>query len=447
MNSKITRTVLKVAIIVLVLTSLLLTGVLYNYFNKIEFVRQREQLNIASAGVMLNGINYLKEIETEKYRITLIDEGGNVVFDNKADIAGMENHKNREEVREAIKKGYGKSTRTSETLQEKRLYSSKKLDNGMVLRLSVTQASVWALLADIMKWILIILIFTICISVLMAKKTSKAIVNPINTINLENPLDNNVYEEIEPLLARIDKQNNEIKLQSETILKKDEEAQAIRREFSANVSHELKTPLASIMGSAEIIANGIVKPEDTAEFGKRIYDESARLLNLIKDIIKISKLDEGKASCEFNLVNLDEICYQVVRDLEIKAVQKNIEIILEVDQIKMNGFASILHEIIYNLCDNGINYSLEGSKILVKIYETNEEIKVYIRDEGIGIEQEELPHIFERFYRVEKSHSKESGGTGLGLSIVKHGVAIHNGTIDVSSEIMKGTTFEITFAK
>ena len=548
MKNKIFQAILKVTIIVLLFNLILITGVLHNYFGKIQNKQLKDELFLAALGTEQEGLNYLDNLRTEDYRITWISFDGVVLFDNQADIKKMENHSNREEFTEAIETGVGSSSRHSVTLTENTVYEARLLSDGSVLRISMNQKSILSLLFGLIQPFGIILIAVIVFAYLIAEKLAEQIMEPLEEIDLEHPLKKESYEELTPFLNRIQFQKKQIKCQiqeleqkklefeqvvshmkeglvllnadnqvlsinpaamelfqttlncigndfltverkqkltnaiekarmegfSQIRLEKNERdyqfdissiktetgivgsvilafditeqmnAEKMRREFSANVSHELKTPLQSIIGSAELLQNNLVKEEDKSRFIGHIHKEASRLVVLIEDIIRLSELDEEREIQKEEL-SLYKIVSNVVDSLQDMAWKKNITLHLEGKEGKIQGVYRLIYETIYNICDNAIKYNVDGGDVKISIEEKDSEVGITIEDTGIGIPKEHQSRIFERFYRVDKSHSKKSGGTGLGLSIVKHAVGYHNGKISLSSEEGMGTKIEIWF--
>ena len=548
MKNKIFQAILKVTIIVLLFNLILITGVLHNYFGKIQNKQLKDELFLAALGTEQEGLNYLDNLRTEDYRITWISSDGVVLFDNQADIKKMENHSNREEFTEAIETGVGSSSRHSVTLTENTVYEARLLSDGSVLRISMNQKSILSLLFGLIQPFGIILIAVIVFAYLIAEKLAEQIMEPLEEIDLEHPLKKESYEELTPFLNRIQFQKKQIKCQiqeleqkklefeqvvshmkeglvllnadnqvlsinpaamelfqttlncigndfltverkqkltnaiekarmegfSQIRLEKNERdyqfdissiktetgivgsvilafditeqmnAEKMRREFSANVSHELKTPLQSIIGSAELLQNNLVKEEDKSRFIGHIHKEASRLVVLIEDIIRLSELDEEREIQKEEL-SLYKIVSNVVDSLQDMAWKKNITLHLEGKEGKIQGVYRLIYETIYNICDNAIKYNVDGGDVKISIEEKDSEVGITIEDTGIGIPKEHQSRIFERFYRVDKSHSKKSGGTGLGLSIVKHAVGYHNGKISLSSEEGMGTKIEIWF--
>lgn len=552
MTKRIFRSVCIVAVAVLLASLALVMGVLYDYFSGSQEEQLRTQTDLAAQGIENEGAAYFNGLVSDDLRITWIDREGRVLFDNKTDATSMENHLEREEVKQAIEKGYGKSARYSETLTEKSLYSAKKLSDGSVVRLSVSQYSVLTLFLGMLRPVLIIALAAVILALLLAYRLSKKIVTPLNRLNLDAPLSNEVYEEISPLLKRMDAQQKQLKKQSDELKRKKEEfetatenmreglvilnekgvvlslnrassemlgisenavgkdifaekasseslkeltrkalsgkdgesflslkdgryqiianpvltegkvtgaallvldvtekekTEQMRREFTANVSHELKTPLQTISGYAELLANGMAADRDKTAFGGKIYAEAQRMIRLVEDIIKLSNLDEGAAELSRETVDLYATAEDVVKSLLPAAEKENITLSLEGEKAEINGISQLLTAVVYNLCDNAIKYNKDGGKVSVKVKNAPEGVVLSVGDTGIGIPKEQQERIFERFYRVDKSHSKEVGGTGLGLSIVKHAARLHDAKISLESDVGKGTEITVVFPR
>ena len=546
MTKKIFKSILIVAGTVLLASIVIIMGCLYEYFSNIQKDKLADELDIAASAVELYGTDYLKNIDSERYRITWIQADGKVIYDTQAGADSMENHADRQEVKQALAEGEGSSSRYSDTLMEKTSYYARLLDDGSVLRVSTTYATAGLLVLGMLQPILVVLIAALVLSGILARRISKRIVEPMNSIDLDRPLENDTYEELSPLLNRINQQHKEIEMQmrylkqrtdeftqitesmkeglilldnkgnvlsineaAQNILETDsscigqnflsiersrsinhaiakafedghseeyaeyagreyqidisriesdgdivgavllafditeqQNAQRNRREFTANVSHELKTPLQGIIGSAELIENGMVKPEDMPRFTGHIRKEASRLVTLIEDIIRLSQLDEGR-QMPSEQVDLFELADEVKSVLEGACEAKNINMKLMGEHVCVDGVKRLLYEIIYNLCDNAVKYNNEGGIADIDISSDEKNAYITVRDSGIGIPQDQQERVFERFYRVDKSHSKESGGTGLGLSIVKHAVSYHNGTVSMKSEPGNGTEIRV----
>ena len=546
MTKKIFKSILIVAGTVLLASIVIIMGCLYEYFSNIQKDKLADELDIAASAVELYGTDYLKTISSDRYRITWIQADGKVIYDTQAGADSMENHADRQEVKQALAEGEGSSSRYSDTLMEKTSYYARLLDDGSVLRVSTTYATAGLLVLGMLQPILVVLIAALVLSGILARRISKRIVEPMNSIDLDRPLENDTYEELSPLLNRINQQHREIEMQMRYLKQKTDEftqitesmkeglilldnkgnvlsineaaqniletdsgcigqnflsiersrsinhaiakafedghseeyaeyagreyqidisriesdgdivgavllafditeqqnAQRNRREFTANVSHELKTPLQGIIGSAELIENGMVKPEDMPRFTGHIRKEASRLVTLIEDIIRLSQLDEGR-QMPSEQVDLFELADEVKSVLEGACEAKNINMKLMGEHVCVDGVKRLLYEIIYNLCDNAVKYNNEGGIADIDISSDEKNAYITVRDSGIGIPQDQQERVFERFYRVDKSHSKESGGTGLGLSIVKHAVSYHNGTVSMKSEPGNGTEIRV----
>ena len=436
MRSKIQKSMMLILCITLLISYLLLTVVVYNQtFQNLQAEVEQEARYIKEA-IDISGTEYLEAMDNvqQNTRVTVIASEGNVVYDSKDDELTLANHKNRTEVQEALRYGEGRDVRVSDTIKERSIYYAIMLEDGNVLRVSRTVDNVFPMFISVLPYIMVIAVIMICFATLLARWQTSRLIRPINELDLNEPLKNEVYEELRPLLERIDHQNKE----------KDAVAQ-MRKEFSANVSHELKTPLTSISGYAEIMKNGLVRPEDMPGFSERIYKEASRLITLVEDIIKLSRLDEERVEIEKEDVDLYELTREVCSRLSLQAEKMKVRIEVTGEPVIYNGVRPVLQEMIYNICANGIKYNKEGGKLDVWVGNTLSGKKVIVRDTGIGIPEEDIDRIFERFYRVDKSHSKQSGGTGLGLSIVKHGAMLHQAEVQVESELGKGTKVEVIF--
>lgn len=444
MSKKIFKSILSVALCVFFASLIFIFGIIYTYFSDICISNLRAQTNLAANAVELNGMEFLNKIQDDDYRFTLINSDGTILFDTSADKNEMENHLEREEIKEAIVSGTGESARYSKTLYEKQFYCAKKLSNGTVLRLSASQTSVWILILSFAQPIMIVVVIALLLSFILAKELSQKIIKPINEIEPDSPekyKSDEDLKEIVPLLDRMIMQQEQINRDKAEI----EKTAMIRQEFTANVSHELKTPLHVISGYAELIENGMVKEDDLKPFAGKIRAESSRLGLLVEDIINLTALDSGAENSTRENTDLYRIAENAIDSLSTEAEKKRISVSLTGSQTFMYGIPSILYSVIYNLCDNAIKYTEANGFVTVDVSKLNGNVILSVTDTGIGIAEEDIDRIFERFYRVNKSRSKEVGGTGLGLSIVKHGVLIHNGKIDVQSEKGKGTKFTIVF--
>lgn len=556
MTKKIFRSILLAVAAVLAAVLVIVMGCLYDYYHNVQENQLKDELRLAAYAVEISGKDYLEALTsrdyrytwTPDYRLTWIASDGTVLFDTAEPAERMENHGDRGEVREAFAKGESSSVRYSSTLTEQTLYCARALNNGTVLRISISQATILALVLVMLQPILLVGILAVILSAVLAHWMAKKIVRPLNDLDLDHPLENDAYEELAPLLRRIHQQRQQISVQIQTLQKKTDEfaqitshmneglilldnsgrilsinpaAQSIfhadsscvgqeflridhsydlsaairsaaehgrgevhierngreyqfdvnqiesdgtvigtvllafdmteraaaersRREFTANVSHELKTPLQSITGSAELLENGLVKQEDVPQFISLIRTEAARLVTLVEDIIHLSQLDEDVALPSEN-VDLYEIAMETVSALKISAESKNVKIDVTGESISVNGVRGLLYEMIYNLCDNAVKYNVDGGQVEVAVFNSGKGPVVSVRDTGIGIPSEYQSRIFERFFRVNKSRSKASGGTGLGLSIVKHIAQYHHASIDLHSQLGKGTTISVVF--
>lgn len=548
MTKKIFHSILLVACTVLLACYLVILTSLNDYFTSLRKSQLKTQLSFASTAVEDEGIEYLKNVESGEYRLTLIDTDGTVLYDTGADAASMENHSDRREFQEAFLSGYGESHRYSRTLTEQTYYFAKKLSDDRVLRISTSQVTIVSLLLGMLQPLLVIAFLAILLSIFLAKRASRNLVKPLNNLDLNDPLSNDVYEELSPLLRHMAQQNKQIALQMDElsrsqnefnaitsnmneglivlnkdgvvvslntaarkifeaeedsigkdfltidrtpeisraiketlsgkkqeleyekngrnydlcinqIVEKDEvigvlllaidntekiQAEQNRREFTANVSHELKTPLQSIIGSADLIESGLVKPEDMPRFIGHIKTDAARLVSLVSDIIRLSQLDENT---EMNWENVDalSVAKEALEMVGPIAESRNISLTIKGEPAPLTSVHKLLYDIIYNLCDNAVKYNKEGGFVKVNVKTAGDKVQVAVSDNGVGIAPADQSRVFERFYRVDKSHSRESGGTGLGLSIVKHAVAYLKGSISLESTLGKGTTITVSF--
>lgn len=551
MTKKIFKSIMFVCALVLAVGLAAVMGILYRNFDG----QMRKELSKEAAylaySVEQQGVDYLKNIKDKSARITYIDQDGTVLFDNEADVSEMKNHSDRTEFQKAEKYGAGESSRYSDTLSEKTIYYALRLKDGTVLRVSGTQDSVLALVENLIFPLCGLLCLMLILSGIMASAISKRIVKPINELDLEHPEENQIYEELSPLLSKIHRQNREIQNQLELAKQQQQEFSLItenmqeglividkytmilsanssawnlfrmdkvrqgesvycldraenfrhaiehvlegeheelvlklngsdiqlianpvvrgqktegavillvdvteklerenlRREFSANVSHELKTPLTSISGFAEIIQGGFVKDEDIPKFAGRIYKESQRLLQLVEDVIQISQLDEEKTPYIWEPVDVYQVCKNAFDSLKEKAYKMNVHLYICGESMKMEAIRTLLEEAVYNVCDNAIKYNRNDGSVSIFLEQTAQEVQIVVKDTGIGIPREDQDRVFERFYRVDKSHSKEIGGTGLGLSIVKHAVSTLDGSVGLRSEVGSGTEICMKFPK
>lgn len=556
MAKKIFRSILLAAAVVLLANLVIIMGCLYNYFMSLQEQQLRDELRLAAYGVEENGLEYLERLTDRDYRytwkpdyrLTWVASDGTVLFDTADSAENMENHGDRIEIREAFAGGESSSIRYSSTLTERTLYYARALNDGTVLRISVSQVTVFALTLMTLQPIMVVGVLAVILSAVLARRMAKRIVRPLNRLDLEHPLENDAYEELAPLLRRIHQQGQQISAQIQNLQKKTDEfaqitdhmreglvlldrnemilsinpaaqqifgaetscsgqgfltvdrnhdlnlaiqkalesghseirierkgreyqtdisriesgdavvgtvllafdvteaalAECNRREFTANVSHELKTPLQSILGSAELLKNGLVRQEDIPDFSSLIYTEVARLVALVEDIIHLSQLDEGVTLARES-VDLYDTAESVADVLQDVAVGKNVSIAVTGEHVQINGVPGFVYEMIYNLCDNAIKYNVEGGAVEVAVSGGEQGAELSVRDTGIGIPIQYQSRVFERFFRVDKSRSKASGGTGLGLSIVKHIAQYHGAVIELQSVVGSGTTVAVTF--
>ena len=430
-------------ILSVVLTFLAASIVMYDKFSVSMKQGVRDEVEYIRAGIDAAGIDYLQENvkEINVTRITVTDSNGNVIYESNAEADEMENHGKRPEMIKAKENGYGEVIRFSETLSKQTFYCAMRLENVNILRVARTKDSVFMTLFSSFTLLGLITLGILVLEVILVQKQTKDLIKPINELDLENPLKNVKYEELRPLLGRVDQQNRQIVHQMEEL----KEAEAMRREFSANVSHELKTPLMSISGYAELMMNGMVEQDKVPEFSGRIYHEASRLSSLVSDIIQLSRLDEKNSDMPFEAVDIYELAEDIVMHLNLAAEKKEIDLSLEGERVVVRGVRQVLYEMFYNIADNAIRYTDSGGKIRIFAGQKEMHPCYSVEDNGIGIPKNEQKRIFERFYRVDKSHSRQTGGTGLGLSIVKHGAVLHKAKINLESEPGKGTKMELMF--
>lgn len=417
--------------------------ILYIYFAQIEKENLKSQLELITAGVEEEGEAFLEYTSLDGIRITWVGPDGEVIFDSEADTAGMENHLDRKEIAAAFESGFGDSVRYSDTLTVKYYYCAALLSDGTVIRLAQAQSSILALFLRIIPFILIIFTLAVIASLVLSRALSRNIVKPLNEIDLDRPLEGSSYKELTPLLKRIDDQQKQLEKDRAAL----EQTEQIRQEFTANVSHELKTPLHSISGYSELMAAGVVRAEDVPRFAQKIHDESRRMTNLVEDILYLGKLDSGAADMMWDICDLYEIAKTAVEDLYPVAEKAGIKITLTGESARVHGIPKTLESIVYNLCDNALKYNNEGGYVDVRVWNEDEKAFLAVEDNGVGISKENQERIFERFFRVDKSRSREVGGTGLGLSIVKHAALIHSAQIKVESAPGEGSCFTVIFPK
>lgn len=421
--------------LVLIISYLVMVVFVYRQDLRLMKYEVKQEAKYIQEAVNIAGPQYLESIDNvdKNTRITKIDKDGKVLYDSQG-RKDLENHKTRKEVVEALKNGYGEDVRRSETMGKNMYYYALLLNDKSVIRVSKTMYNMVAIAIDFLPFMLGIFLIMLLLSWMIARWQTRRIIGPINDIDLENPLENITYRELEPLLVAMDLNNKQKDMVSN-----------MRKEFSANVSHELKTPLTSISGYAEIMKNGIVKEKDITNFADRIHKEASRLIKLVNDIINISRLDEGYVDIEKEDVDLFEMSREISSRLAKQANDKGIKVALEGERVICHGIRQILDDMVYNLVENAIKYNKENGKVTIWVGSTLDGVKIRVTDTGIGIADEERDRIFERFYRVDKSHSKEIGGTGLGLSIVKHGAMVHGASLSVDSKLGEGSVFEIRF--
>ena len=438
MRKKIQRSMVMVLAVTLLLSYIILTLITYNRNLDTLEAEVRQEAKYIQAAINISGAQYLEEMDGVDWttRVTQIDENGDVLYDTRRDSSTLENHSGRKEVREALAEGEGEDVRMSDTVGQEMYYYALLLDDGTVLRASKSMDGLVRTALGNLPVMAGLAAIMLILAYFMAKWQTRRLVKPIYDLDLEHPLDNETYDELTPFLEAMDRQNKE-----------KEAVSNMRKEFSANVSHELKTPLTSISGYAEIMKNGMVRPQDIPLFSERIYKEARRLITLVEDIIKLSKLDEESVELEKQDVDLYELTREIISRLSPQASQKSIRMEVTGEPVKYFGIRQILDEMIYNVCENAIKYNNEYGRVSVWVGNTLDGPKITVSDTGIGIPEEHHERIFERFYRVDKSHSKERGGTGLGLSIVKHGALLHGAKVSVESTPGRGTRIEMQFPK
>ena len=446
MSRKIFNAIWGVALAVFVAAVVFIMGISYSYFTGTQMTQLHAETSLAAQGVTLAGEDYFDGLSDSDYRITWIDSDGTVLYDNEVDASRIENHADREEVREALETGTGEARRYSSTLADRQLYAAERLPDGTVIRLSVTQLALWSLILGFAQPICFVALIALALSFFLASRITKKIVTPINHIDPDNPVqyyEKADYREVEPLLRRIAAQQIQLRRDKAEI----ERASLIRQEFTANVSHELKTPLHAISGYAELLEGGIARAEDVKPFAAKIRGEAVRMTKLVEDIIDLTKLDNGGADYVIEECDLRRIAENAVESLENEASAASVTLTLSGDSAPMKGIPQLLHSIVYNLCDNAIKYNHPDGRVDISVEPRDTTVVLTVSDTGIGIPKDSIDRIFERFYRVDKSHSKAVGGTGLGLSIVKHAALISQAVVSVESEPDKGSVFTVTFPK
>ena len=548
MTRRIFQSICLAALAVLIGAVVVIMGALYNYFSDVQRKQLAMQTSLTAQAVTAEGVGFLEGLSDLDARITFIGPDGSVLYESHTDSQTMENHLEREEIRQALEIGTGYAVRYSDTLAEQFIYTAQRLPDGSVLRLAMTQYSTMALVMDLAEPILIIMVLAVFMALWMASRLAKSIVRPLNELNLDDPMANSRYEELNPLLRRIDSQQRQLKGQQEELKRKQREFDAVtnsmdeglvlindrgvvltmnpaaariiglsrpfvgisihsiaqkdvleavvdkalaghraeanfsmlggeyqveanpvknsggvsgivlllldvtekrraetqRREFTANVSHELKTPLHAISGYAELMKSGLVRSEDVTGFAGNIYTEAQRLIRLVEDILKLSRLDEGADGKRENLDLYDLVC-QTLDEMKHYTSRNNVTLTVTGESAAMMGVPGQIRMMVGNLFTNACKYNKPGGRVDVNVSKAYRSVVLTVRDTGIGIAEEHQERIFERFYRVDKSHSKAVGGTGLGLSIVKHAAMIHNAKIELESRPDEGTTIRVIF--
>lgn len=446
MSRRIFKAIFLISVFICLVTMVVTAFVLFHFMEKRTQTELKEALELITPGVEEEGNDYLEDLEASHTdrRITWINADGRVLYDNQADAAHMDNHSSREEFQEAVSSGSGSSIRHSDTMMVETIYYAERLPDGTVLRMSSDQDSIWAIFMSLTEPAVVMFMFIVLLSLFLALRVSQSILKPLNELNLEHPENNDTYEELRPLLNKIRTQQDVIREQQRTEM---ERAEAFRREYTANISHELKTPLTSISGFAELMMDGSVPKSMVKEFSRTIYDEASRLITLVNDIIRLSQLDDRNVEYEWTTVDLYALARENIRVLQAAADRKNVRIYVQGEKSEIRGVHRVLTDVVYNLIDNAIKYNRENGTVEVSVMPESDgrAVCLKVKDTGIGIPEKDLDRIFERFYRVDKSHSKAVGGTGLGLSIVKHGAALHHAKIETSSAVGKGTTIAIHF--
>ena len=550
MARKVFKSILFVAMLVLLITTIFIVNEMYRSFTNSQLELLNGQTKIIAYGINKDGLQFIDQLDDADYRITIINDKGNVIYDNiDNDINTMDNHLDREEVIQAFSDGYGNSIRQSSTLMERYIYTAILLSDGNVVRLASTYPSIYHFLTLIAQPSLLFILFIVLISLYIAYKLANRIVKPLNELDTET-LDQIPYKEINPIMEKLSAQKKMIESDRETLRRKRQEFETItanmneglvllndemvvvdinksaktilqvdedligkkiseiknynkisflfddvllghrnankvmfngikydvevspvemdkrvigvvlflfddsykeanetiRKEFASNVSHELKTPLQTISGYSELLKNGYVKQEDQKEFADKIYLESLRMMKLIEDVIKLSHLDDVELQIRKEKIDLNEICKNAI-DVIRKDKIEDIELVYKGQETFVYGNRELIESIIFNLCENAIRYNVENGKVFVNVYSDDDSSILEVKDTGIGIDKKDHERIFERFYRVDKSRSKNTGGTGLGLSIVKHACILNNAKIELESRIAKGSTFRVIFPK
>ncbi|MBQ6660424.1 MAG: ATP-binding protein [Lachnospiraceae bacterium] len=451
MKVKVLQNVFIVAVAVFVITTMVALFIEYRYVSSEQEKEFREQAEYMSDLISASGTDVLKKVgstEDIRLRVTVVSVDGTVAYDSQEDAAKLPNHADHEEVAEAFKDGKGESKRYSETLGRTTYNYAVKLADGRVLRVSQECFTVWQLTIRLLYPMAIMLVLVLVFSGVIAARISRKVTEPINAIDPANPELRDAYPELQPLIRRIQAQNRQLYEQMNELKEEHKKQDTMRREFTANVSHELKTPLTSISGYAEILGAGMVEEKDVTRFAGKIHDEAQRLITLVGDIIKLSQLDDkDEAILASEPVDLYHVSEEMMSVLSDAAAAKHVNVFLSGTHEVVPGSPQIIGEMVYNLIDNAIKYNNENGRVQVTVENDGDGAILIVHDNGIGIPRAELPRVFERFYRVDKSHSKEIGGTGLGLSIVKHGAAFHGATVQLDSELGMGTKITLRFPK
>ncbi len=445
MSSKIFKSIVIAALSVFFISLVFVLAICYQYFSSVQENQLRNQTELAARGVALSGEEYFENLKEEDYRITWIGEDGSILYDSSNNPHPHQNvnHLERDEVKDALKTGYGEDVRFSRTLKDKRLFAAKRLPDGSVLRVSVIQIAAWALAFNFALPICLLILLALLLSFVLASQLTNRIVKPLNEIDIEHTekyYGKDSYKEVEPLLRHIAAQRKQLIEDQKQI----EKTARIRQEFTANVSHELKTPLHIISGYAELLEKGLAKEENIRPFAGKIRNESTRMTKIVADIIELTRLDTGSENLVWEQCDLYKIAVNAVDSLGNTAMGLDISISVEGSRTMLEAVRQLLYSIVYNLCDNAIRYNHRGGSVKVSVFRKNTVTVLRVKDTGIGIPEDDRERIFERFFCVDKSHSKSVGGTGLGLTIVKHAVMIHNGTIEVQSKEGEGTEFTVT---
>lgn len=446
MTKKIFKTIFTLTIFVFFFCVVVLTAVVYIQTGNRKSDEIRSGLQWIQSAMETGNRDFLKSVsENQGMRVTWIDAEGNVLYDSAVSATDMESHLDRAEVKKALESGYGESIRYSETIQKRVFYCAACLKDGTVIRVSGVQYSIWSIIISMFTQIVVLLFIALMLSVLASAHVAKVVLAPINKLSLSNADDRDVYPELRPLVQRINQQNRQIHMQMDALHREHEKQDRMRQEFTANVSHELKTPLTSISGSAEIMMEGLVRPEDVPRFAGNIYNEAQRMIALVNDILRLSRLDDHQGELPREEVDLHALCSEQIARLLTLASRKNICFVQKGTTALVFGVPHMLEEIIYNLCDNAVKYNRDHGTVTLETVSCEEGVRLTVSDTGIGVPKDELQQIFERFYRVDKSHSREMGGTGLGLSIVKHAAQLHQARIYIDSQPHRGTTVQIIF--